>query len=153
MDRGDVLNPLPILCKLNSLFASRERKGPKRETGVAAEGCGPYSRHGLADMTLLLGSATLERGTGDLGPRTRAVQLEGAGEGQRSGGEGGGRGGRLGAEAGPPVPSLCSHSDSAEVRRVERETKELSREGSELGQGEPPAGCQKILAGGSPSVT
>lgn len=41
-------------------------------------------------------------------PRIRAVELEGAGEGQRSGWAGGGLGGRLGAEAGPPVPSLCS---------------------------------------------
>lgn len=32
-------------------------------------------------------------------------------------------------------------------------TKERSGEGSELGEGEPPAGCQKIPAGGSPSVT
>jgi hypothetical protein len=37
VDRGDVLKPLSILYKLNALFASPGRKGPKRETSVAAE--------------------------------------------------------------------------------------------------------------------
>ncbi|KAL4682608.1 hypothetical protein H8959_002163 [Pygathrix nigripes] len=35
----------------------------------------------------------------------------------------------------------------------EQGTKERRGEGRELGEGEPPAGCQKIPAGGSPSVT
>lgn len=61
-------------------------------------------------------------------PRTRAVELEGAGEGQRSGGAGGGRGGRLGAEAGPPVPSLCSLTLTA-PRCAEWSGKQRSRVG------------------------
>lgn len=82
-------------------------------------------------------------------------QLEGAGEGRRSGGAGGGRGGRLGAEAGPPVPSLFASLTLTAPRYAEQErgTKERSGEGSELGEGESPAGCQKIPVGGSPSVT
>lgn len=106
-------------------------------------------------MTLFVGSATPREGPVTAAPRTRAVELEGAGEGQRSGwagGRGTGRAAGGGGRTSCTFP-LLSHSDSAEVRGVERETKELSREGSELGQGEPPAGCQKILAGGSPSVT
>lgn len=76
----------------------------------------------------------------------------GGGAEERRGGRGTGRAAGGGGRTSCTFP-LLSHSDSAEVRRVERETKELSREGSELGQGEPPAGCQKIPAGGSPSVT
>lgn len=85
------------------------------------------------------------------GPRL----LEGAGEGRRSGGAGGGRGGRLGAEAGPPVPSLLASLTLTAPRCAEQEprTKERSGEGSELGEGASPARCQKIPAGGSPSVT
>ncbi|XP_045383571.1 uncharacterized protein LOC123621703 [Lemur catta] len=49
-----------------------------------------------------------------------------------------------------------SSSPGLEARRCaeqERGTKERRGEGSELGKGETPAGCQKIPAGGSPSVT
>lgn len=63
-----------------------------------------------------------------MAPRNRAVELEGAGEGQRSGGAGGGRGGRLGAEAGPPVPSLCSLTLTA-PRCAEWSGKQRSRVG------------------------
>lgn len=89
------------------------------------------------------------------GARSGPPRLEGAGEGRRSGEAGGGRGGRLGAEAGPPVPSLLAFLTLTAPRCAEQEqgTKERSREGSELGEGEPPAGCQNLPAGGSPSVT
>lgn len=63
--------------------------------------------HRQGGMTLFLGSATQESDRRFL-PSTRVVELEGAGEGQRRGRAGGGWGGQLGAEAGPPVPSLCS---------------------------------------------
>lgn len=104
-------------------------------------------------MTAAWGRGVRRRGCG--GARCRPLRLEGAGEGRRSGRAGGGRGGRLGAEAGPPVPSLLASLTLTALRCAEQErgTKERSGEGSELGEGETPAGCQKIPAGGSPSVT
>lgn len=61
----DVLNHLPILCKLNALLASPERQGPEGETAVAAEGWrdadSTLAAGRQAGTSLLLGSATLER--------------------------------------------------------------------------------------------
>lgn len=55
----------------------------------------------------------------------------------------------------PAVPGKVGErgSQARGAPKQERGTKERSGEGSELGEGETPAGCQKIPAGGSPSVT
>lgn len=78
VDRGDVLKPLPILFKLNVLFASQGRKGPKGQTSVATEGRGMgmvlLPRAGRHDPA----SGLSQPGEGRVisAPRTRAVELE-----------------------------------------------------------------------------
>lgn len=52
------------------------------------------------------------------------------------------------------VSMAAAHSGrTPRCAEQEQGTKEQRGEGRELGEGEPPAGCQKIPAGGSPSVT
>lgn len=144
-----------------------ETRGARLVSPPPSRGCRRRARSG--EQRSRFWARPPPRGTGDSGPGTRgeaarprrsvpssaAGRCGGGAEGRRSGWAGGGRGGRLGAEAGPPVPSLLVSLTLTAPRCAEQErgTKERSGEGSELGEGEPPAGCQKIPAVGSPSVT